>query len=760
MQGVSEVRLFTSGPLKLLRKVRDVMASSDPAQDRLDRLVRLIATDFNSEVCSIYLLRAGDLLELYANVGLNQTAVHLTRLSVGEGLVGEIAAHGFPINLADAPTHPKFAYRPETGEERYHSFVGVPILHSGKVMGVLVVQSVKSQSYSDDQLEVLQTVAMVLAELTVSGQLVSIVELAQGAGDAQVMQHLTGMKLASGLASATAVLHNRRVEIVKFVSEDPSLEEQRLQKALTELQHSVDELIKASNFKQGDEQLEIMETYRMFIRDRGWVEQILEAIREGLTAEAAVRRTQEQLHARMDQMSSQYIKERIQDLEDLSNRLLQHLSGETTQSVHARLPEKFVLVARAMGPAELLEYGRNRLLGLVLEEGSATSHIVIIARAMDIPVVGRVADATQLIKTGDPLIVDGDSGEVYLRPSEDVEALVAERIEQNKRRNEAYASTRDLPSITKDGVVVSLNINVGLLIDMKQMQEPDVDGIGLYRTELPYLVASGFPNVASQAKVYGKIIRQAAGKRVVFRTFDIGGDKQLPYFKIDGEENPAMGWRATRIGIDRPAILRQQFRALIQAGAEHELDIMFPFITEVSEFDEVKKLLDAELNRARQNNQPMPAAVRTGAMIEVPAILWQLPGLLKRLDFVSIGSNDLLQFLFACDRGSPRLSDRYDPVSPVVINVLRHIVAECEKAGVSVGFCGEMASRPLEAMVLVGSGIRHLSMPPSAISPVKAMIRSIDSEELKNYIGYLATLDDHSVRGALAQFARDHGVDI
>ena len=498
----------------------------------------------------------------------------------------------------------------------------------------------------------------------------------------------------------------------------------------------------------------------MFIQDKGWVEQIMDAIREGLTAEAAVRKTQEQLHARMSQVSSQYIKERIQDLEDLSNRLLRHLMIDTDEQTPAELPDEFILVAGAMGPAELLEYGSTRIKGLVLEEGSATSHIVIIAKAMDIPVVGKVADATMVIKSMDRLIVDGDSGEVYINPTDEVRQTVEERIRQYQKRTEAYAANRDLPSITLDGQAVSLNINVGLLIDMKQLQEPDVDGIGLYRTELPYLVASGFPNAASQAKVYGKILAQAQGKRVIFRTFDIGGDKQLPYFTIDGEENPAMGWRATRIGIDRPAILRQQFRGLLQSAAGEELNIMFPFITEVAELEEVKKLLDTEMERAKQHNQPAPASLRIGAMIEVPSILWQLPQLLKRVDFVSIGSNDLMQFLFACDRGSQRLSDRYDTLSPVVIKVLRNIVDECAKTNVSVGFCGDMASRPLDAMVLVGIGLRNLSMPPSAISPVKAMIRTIDSGHLRAYLEYLAELPDHSVRGLLAKYARDHGVEI
>lgn len=745
-------------PLIMLRRLRDVMASPDSSQQRLDAVVNVIAEEMQCDVCSVYLLRAGDVLELFASVGLNPSSVHLTRLSVGEGLVGEIAATANALNLADAQHHPKFAYRPETGEEKFHAFVGVPILQSGRVTGVLVVQDRKEKNFTDDQMEVLQTVAMVLAELNESGKLVSRSELRGTTSATLFSQHLTGLRLAPGLARGIAIMHRTRIEVKISVADDPARELARLQQGIDALQHSVDQLIHESELDEDGEQREIMEAYRMFAQDKGWINQIVEAIQAGLTAESAVRKAQDEMSARMSQVSSEYIRDRLHDLEDMSNRLLEILTGSTRHFNPADLPARFILVAKTLGPAELLEYGRKKLKGLVLEEGSTTSHIAIIARAMDIPVVGKVADATSLIQSGDPVIVDGDNGEIYIRPTEDIERTVAEHIRANRARTEAYAAQSDLPPETLDGQRISLNINAGLFVDAKHLQSPDVDGIGLYRTELPYLISSTMPDVKSQAKVYGKILRQAGSKRVIFRTFDIGGDKQLPYFPIEGEDNPALGWRATRIGLDRPAILRRQFRALIHAAGEKPIDIMLPFITQVYELDESRKLLQMEVERAKQEGLPLPSKIRVGTMIEVPAILWQLPALLKRVDFISIGSNDLLQFIFACDRGSQRVSDRYDTLSPEVLRIMRDIARECHKVGVDAGFCGEMARKPLEAMALMGVGLRSLSMPPSSVGPIKAMLRSVHLADLSQYMERLCESTEPSVRVRLEEYAKTHKV--
>ncbi len=753
-------KTIESQPFLLLRRVREVMAQQATVQERLDRMVSVIAAELGADVCSIYLLRAGDVLELYATEGLNPSAIHLTRLNIGEGLVGEIAAIAAPLNLSDANKHPKFVYRPETGEEKYRAFVGVPILTGGNVVGVLVVQSREEKTFFPEDVEVLQTIAMVLAELHTSGQLVRLGELFRGGSDSLLSEHLTGLSLSPGLVRAPALIHQPQIEIRSFVADDPDHEAERLENAIAAVQKSVENLVSEEDMSDGEPQREIMETYLMFTQDKGWLRQLGDAIGSGLTAEAAVKKVQDQLHARLSEMSSQYIRDKIQDLEDLSTQLLQHLTTEEEQSTAAELPPRFILVAKSLGPAEFMRYSRKRIKALVLEEGSLTGHIAVIARAMDIPVVGRVDNALKLIHNGDPVIVDGDNGDVYVRPYDDVVRAISERLKLKRRHEAAYEKIRNLPAESLDGKRISLNMNIVLHIDSRHLQEEGVDGIGLYRTELPYMISRTMPDIDAQVKVYSRVLRQAGGKRVVFRTFDIGSDKQLPYFPIEEEENPAMGWRATRIAIDRPAIIRRQFRALITATAGCELSIMFPFIAHVSELDTALSLFHREWENRKAEGAEMPSSLRVGAMIEIPSLLWQLPELFKRVDFVSVGSNDLLQFLFACDRGSQKLTGRYDELSPLVLKLIRDIVRQCDDAGVELGFCGDMARKPLEAMALVAAGVRNLSLAPSAIGPVKSMIRSVNIDEIGTYLDSVIDYPDSSIRTRLAEFARDHNVAI
>jgi phosphotransferase system enzyme I (PtsP) len=748
-------------PLALLREVRDALQSGkQDAQQKLDRLVHSVAKSLKADVCSIYLTRPGDVLELCASYGLNPQAVHATRLRVGEGLVGDIAAHAHVINLENARTHSKFVYRAETGEDAYQSFVGVPLLHSHKVVGVLVVQSIEAHHYSEALVEMLHAVAMIIAEMAVGSQLVDVFDIAAQNHPSLQSRQFTGKGLVSGVAMAPIVLHRPHIEIKELLADDPDAEEKRLLDAIATLHQSVDAMISAASLPEGSEQLDILETYRLFSQDRGWVERIIRAIHSGLTAEAAVRKVQEEMHARLSQIQSKYIRARAHDLEDLSQRLLYHLSGIDPIAAHGELPDAFVLVAKNLGPAELLEYDANCMKAVVLEEGSASSHVAIIARMMEVPIVGHVGHISAFVRAGDLAIVQGDEGVVFVRPPEDVIENIADIIALKERRRVGFYEDRALAPITRDGADILLNLNVGLVVDGAHLDAPDVKGIGLFRTELPYLAAQEFPSVEDQIRVYRDAFDKADGKRVIFRSFDIGGDKQVPYIKIDAEENPAMGWRATRIGLDRPVVLRQQFRALIRACNGRDLWLMFPFIAEVAEFDAAKKLLMKEIKKADHDGLKVPANLKIGSMIEIPSLLFQLDELMKRVGFVSIGSNDLMQFLFAFDRSSAKLSSRYDALSPAMIRVIRHIAAAAKPHKVEVGFCGDLATRPLEAMVLLGCGIRSLSMPPSAIGPVKAMLRTLDIGALEAFLNQACMDSAHSLRERLEYFARDHGVEI
>ncbi|HEX9808956.1 MAG TPA: phosphoenolpyruvate--protein phosphotransferase [Alphaproteobacteria bacterium] len=735
------------------------MAGEATPQDKLDQIVRIIASDMVAEVCSVYILRAGEVLELFATEGLNPAAVHRTRLRVGEGLVGEVAAHAQPLALSDAQAHPAFVYRPETGEDPYHSLMGVPILRSGRVAGVLVVQNKTRRHYTEEEIEAMQITAMVMAELVAGGELVSPDERAPAEGNVILPLRLDGIQINAGIAMGRAVLHRPEVAIRQIVAEDPEAELGRLDGAVAAVHQNLDRIFGSRDLADTGEHRDVLAAYRMVAADTGWIERIRDAIRSGLTAEGGVQQVRESIRLRMGQIADPYLRERLNDLEDLSIRLLIELTGGALGRSEA-LPDDTVVVCRAMGPAELLDYDTRKLRALIMEEGSPTAHVSIVARALDIPVIGQVKDVFAKVEQGDTMLVDGDNAQVFVRPSEDVQQSFAETLEMRAARKEAFAALREAPAVTRDGIEVSLNINAGLELDVPQLHATGADGIGLFRTEIPFMVRAAYPDVEAQTALYRTILDQAEDKPVVFRTLDVGGDKALPYFASEAGENPALGWRAIRIALDRPAMLRQQVRALVRAANGRPLSLMFPMVAEVAEFERARRILDMELAREKSAGGRLPRRLRIGAMVEVPSLLWQLPALLPKVDFLSVGSNDLLQFLFATDRGNPRISERFDPLSPTFLKVLRGLVAESAKAGVPLSLCGEMAGRPLDAMALVGLGFRSISMTAGSIGPVKTMVRALRLRPLQDYLRSLLAAPDHSVRDKLRAFARDHGIPV
>lgn len=746
---------------RLLQRARDVMASREGAQARLDRLSAMIAREMVAEVCSIYVLRAGGVLELFATEGLKKTAVHLTRLRVGEGLVGDIAAHARPLRLADAPSHPQFAYRPETGEEAYQSLVGVPILRNGRVIGVLVVQNRSPRAYTDEEVETLETIAMVLAEMIGGGDLVDPREQRPADGLGIRPLRIGGIGLSAGLRAGVAFPHTRQAATTRLVAEDVGAEHARLNEAVRGMQRAVDAMLDRLSWTvDTGEHTEVMESYRLFAHDRGWLSRIREAIDTGLTAEAAVQRVGDDMRARFTQVSDAYLRERLMDLDDVNNRLLMHLTG--AQITAADLPEQAVIVARDLGPAELLDFMSDRLVGVVLEEGSPTSHVAIVARALEIPMVGRVRGILSQIERDDPLVVDGDSAQVFIRPGEDVLATVGETVQAHAVLRAQYEADRDKPAVSRDGELVLLKLNAGLLADLGQLARTGADSIGLYRTEISFMVRPSFPDVVEQTEIYRRIYALVEGREVVFRTLDVGGDKALPYFRpqVAHEENPAMGWRAIRLSLDRPMILRTQLRAMIAAAEGVALSIMFPMIADVDEFDRARAILDKELAIADRNGRQAPSIIRVGAMIEVPSLVWQLDALLPRVDFVSVGSNDLMQFAFAADRSSPSIAGRYDVLSPPALAMLAQIVDSCAAVGVPLTVCGEMAGRPLEAMACIGLGVRSLSMSASSVGAVRAMVRTLEVDAVSPFLRARIGGADRSLRALLRGFAHDHGVRI
>jgi phosphotransferase system enzyme I (PtsP) len=747
-----------SGPRILLRRLREVMAGEGSAQARMDQLVMTIAANMVAEVCSIYLLRDG-LLELFATEGLKPSAVHKTTLRVGEGLVGQIAQLARPMALSEARSHPSFAARPETGEEDYHSLMGVPVLRGGRVVGVLVLQNRINRDYSADEIEAMQTIAMVLAEM-VGGALQEEMPGVGTFGTDGLPRRMAGLSLNEGLARGVAVLHAPRIVVERHVADDVDVEARRLTTALNDLRVQVDSMLQAAIAEPGGESRDILEAYRMFAHDKGWMARLHDAVQGGFTAEAAVERVQVENRARMSEISDAYLRERLHDLEDLSNRLMRHLTHGGQMPEHD-VPEQAVVVAWNMGPAELLDYDVDRVKALVLEEGSPTSHVAIVARALQIPVVGRLDGLLDNVESGDDLVVDGDNAQLFVRPAADALAAFSANLEMRQAKAAQYAALRDQPAVSKDGTRIQLNLNAGLLADLPHLESTGADGIGLYRTELHFMVRATLPTVSMQTDFYGRVLDQAGDRPVVFRTLDVGGDKMLPYLaRHDDERNPAMGWRAIRLSLDRPVLLRMQIRALLKAAASRPLSVMFPMIAEVSEFKAARKLLDREVERQTRMGEKTPSTLRVGTMLEVPSLAWQLPALLPLVDFVSIGSNDLMQFLFAADRGNPRLANRYDELSPSALSLVRDIVRRCDAANVPVSLCGEAAGRPVDAMALLGLGLRSISMGAASIGAVKMMVRSLDLPSLQTFMEDFYDSPEHSLRNALKQYAEDHNVAI
>ena len=746
----------------ILLKLQDVMASRTHAQAKLNHVAEIIGETLDSEVCSIYLLREG-MLELYATRGLNQSAVHVTKLGVGEGLTGTIAQNIETLNLAEAATHPEFQYRSETGEERFHSFAGVPIVRRERAIGVLTVQHTDPRRYEEVEIEALQTVAMVLAELIHNAGLADKEGSATAAATHSGTQVLQGLQLVKGLAIGQAVFHQPRITIEQTVAEDIEAERQRVYLAFDKMREQIDAIASQAEFGLDGEHQQVLETYKMFAYDEGWGRRINEAIDSGLTAEAAIERVQQRTRMRMREIQDPLLQDRMHDLEDLSNRLLRIVSGQLGTAASVGLRGDTVLIAKNLGPAELLEYDKRRLKGVVLEEGSLTAHVVIVARAMGVPVLGRVRNARGLIREGDTLLLDGDAGKLTVRPIQTVLDTFDTRVARSRERQAAYAQMRDVEPFTRDGQRIEVMMNAGLRDDLPMLSLTGADGIGLFRTEFQFLVSATLPQRDRQTRLYRDVLEAAGDKPVIFRTVDVGGDKALAYLSNESsrqDENPAMGWRALRLALEREGLLKAQARALIDAAAGRRLHVMFPMVSEPWEFDAAKAVFDRQLEFLRKTRHTLPEAIRYGVMLEVPSLAEMLDVLMPKVSFISIGTNDLTQFLFAADRANPKLAERYDWLSPAILRFLRRVVAATIGHPVQLGICGEMGGRRLEALALIGLGITRLSITPAAVGPIKELVRKVDTKEIsKAMTGWLAA-PPADLRATLKSWAEERGIEV
>ena len=738
---------------KLLRRLQATLAEAGAGQERLDRITHLIADSMKTEVCSIYLLRDPDTLELCATEGLAPEAVHVTRMRMGEGLVGRVARSASPVNTANAPAAKGFRYMPETGEERYSSFLGVPIMRLGERLGVLVVQSKDERSYSEDEVYAIEVVAMVLAEMTELGAFVGEGEALSERHQSQFM--IRGGVAQDGVAEGHVYLHEPRVVVTRPVADDPELELERLHEAIGKLHLSLDAMMTRIGGPADSEQREVLEAYRMFANSRSWLRRMEEDIKRGLSAEAAVEKEQSSARARMETVPDAYLRERLQDLDDLSNKLLRLLTGQGADT-GVEMPENPVLVARNIGPGELLEYGR-KLKGVVLEDGSVGSHAAIVARALAIPLIIHAKRITTEALNGDKILVDGEQGIVHLRPEDTVAAAFRDKIEMQAQAQERYASIRNKPAETKCGTRISLQMNAGLMADLPSLPSSGAEGVGLFRTELQFLTRNKVPQRGELAALYARVMDAAEDKRVIFRTLDIGSDKVLPYMKRVDEPNPALGWRAIRVGLDKPGVMRMQLQALIRASNGRPLSIMFPFVAQFDEFTQARDHLLREMDREAALGHSLPSDLKIGAMLETPSLAFAPRQFFELADFISIGGNDLKQFFFAADRENEQVRRRYDTLNVSFLSFLEQIVHRCADTDTPLSFCGEDAGRPVEALCFAAMGLRSLSMRPASIGPVKSLIRRVDLREARAVITEARAQGAQSVRPAVMDWLRQQG---
>ena len=718
------------GLAMLLRRMHDIVATEATAQQRLDALTKAIAAHVVADVCSIYLRQPNDRLELYSTVGLKSEAVHQTVLEWGEGLVGQVSATQRPLVTADAPLHPAFAYRPETGEDPLHSFLGVPLLRSGKALGVLVLQNKKSRRYKDDEVEAAQAVATLLAEIAASGELLDETETEEVGAMLHGPERLEGVGVVDGVALGKVAFHDAPAPKHKVFAKDPAAEAERLEEALEQLRAAVDDMLARPGL--GGAPREVLETYRLFAYDRGWRERMRNAVFSGLTAESAVEQVQGENRARLMQSRDRYLRERLHDLDDLSHRLLRHLTVGPIDL--GDLPDDAIVLARTMGPADLLEYDRARLKGLVLGEASATSHVAIVARALGVPLVAGLGDALDLAENGDEIVMDGETGEVYLRPTAEVATSYRDKLELRTEQQAAFAREIDLPSETADGEAVDIFVNAGLALDMAHLQATGAKGVGLFRTELQFLIGPQLPRVSAQQKLYNEVLDLSGGMPVVFRTADLGGDKTAEYMKREAEANPAMGWRGLRMAVDRPGLLRPQLRALLGAAAGRALHVLLPMVTLPAELVAARALLDKEIDLRRQREQTLPKEVHVGAMIETPAAAWRLDDIARHADFFSVGGNDLAQFYYAADRNTALTQGRYDPLDPGFLSFIAMIVERAAATGKPLSYCGEQAADLVFAAALIAVGMRRFSIPPTAVGGFRRLVRSVKAADLADWL--------------------------
>ena len=731
--------------MAILQKIQHDISENAETSVKLEHAMKLIAQGFEADAVACYITVDDTYLELFCKYGID--GEYKGNIRYGETITGEIAQQRRSISKTDDKAAP------------FKSALGAPMLRWNKTAGVILVINKDARQYTEEETSMLETIAMFLTTFFSTEEISTYKKKLIKSRGLNLKDRLKGTVLNKGFGVGCAVVHQRRQALVKIFSEDKNVELARLEDAKTRMNKSLDEKFNSTRLGIG-EHTDILETYRMFAKDKGWYKKIADNIEIGLTAEAAVERAYEDMWNRLSSSTDSYLRERLLDLRDVADRLRLFLSGDDETLNKQNSSEDIIIVAQTMGPADLMDYDHTKIRGLIIEDGTPTMHVAIVAKALNIPVIAKIRGIFKDVKDGELLGIDGQEGYVYINPADDIREKFKSRQKDMAIVLEQLSKLKRFPNKTLDGFKIKLNINIGLDFDMDYLESTKCDGIGLYRTEIPFMSSDKMPDVEKQISFYKKLIDKAGNKSVIFRSLDVGSDKLLPYWQGMNEDNPAIGWRSIRITLDRRAILRKQMKAFIVSTAGKELNVMFPMIASLDEFLDAKETLMLELEKEKRNGQKVPTDVKVGLMIEVPSVIFQLDEILKHADFVSVGTNDLAQFIFACDRGNPRITDRYDVLSAPFLRVLREIVKKADKAGVPCSVCGEMASNPIEAMVLIGLGYRRLSVAGSAYSNIKNMVRTLRVQDIADYVQVLLKSPKRTLRPQLLSYAVDHAIAI
>ena len=737
----------------LLKRLKKTLSELGEAQARLNKIVKIIADSMNSEVCSIYLINRYNILELYATEGLRSKAVHYSQLNVGQGLVGKIAATAEPIKTSQASKTKGFRYLPETGEEIYNSFLGVPIQRLGKMLGVLVIQNLKNREFTEDDVYGLEIVAMVIAEMAELGVFTSSDGSDELSQDKKNPLSINGLVGKEGIVIGNTVLLEPQIKIQNPIADNTKLEKQKLKKSISKLNNQISEIISKKHFKKKGDFLEILETHKLLIEDRSWIKRMESSIDSGLSAIVAVEKEQTTTKSRIAKVKNFYFKERLNEFYEISNILLKILTNQKTYINLEGIKEP-ILIARNISPLELVSL-RHQLKGIILEDGSVGSHTTIVSRALNIPLLIQTKDIINKISNGDKIILDADQGLVYLRPDKTISELYTSKLKLRNKAKKTFLASKNLEAKTLDNKKIFLMMNAGLMADLPSLDDSGADGVGLYRTELQFLISNKVPKRAEQAEIYCKVLDSAGTNPVFFRTLDIGSDKILPTITPEIEPNPTLGWRAIRLTLERSGVFKMQVQALIRGAKGRNLNIVIPLVTEINEFLKAKDIILDEINREKKRNRIVPNLIKIGAMLEVPSLVFAPNLFFKSVDFLMVGGNDLKQFFFAADRENEKVRKRYDMLSTSFLSFLKLIVKKSEKYKLPLSYCGEDAGKPIEALVLCSLGFKTLSMQPNCIAPVKSLLRNIKLSEIKQIVEFALEANYETVRNQVVEYLEE-----